>query len=258
MSSPHRWQTSRPRLALTLLLLGAATTAPAQSTKERVGLLEAQVVRLERLLENNQSLQTDLLRRLDAMQAENQALRDAVDQLQFESSQGGDRQRQLYLDLDSRLQALEGGGMNSGAAVGTGAPAAAGAPPAGNPDADYQAAFEQLKQAQYAEAQASFTQFLATYADSELRGNAQYWLAETYYVTKDYTRALTEFQKVIMDYPTSRKIPDAWLKLGYCNYELERWADAKVALSTVTSRYSDSTAARLAEQRLAQLRSAGR
>jgi tol-pal system protein YbgF len=241
-----------------LLAVGAclaALPAAAQSTKERLTRLEGQLARTERLLENNQAMQTELLQRLQELRSENQGLRERLDQLAFEATQSGDRQRQLYLDLDARLQALEAGGTAAGAAAAGADGEATGAAVS---DADsYAAAFEQLKQADYAAAQEQFQAFLASYPDSELRGNAQYWLAETYYVTKDFATAKPEFQKVIADYPTSRKIPDAWLKLGFCNYELEQWADARVALSTVTSRYGDSTAARLAGQRLEQMRAAG-
>lgn len=231
-----------------------AMPAPAQSTKERLTRLEGQAARTERLLENNQSLQTDLLQRLEDLRSENQALRERLDQLAFESTQAGERQRQLYLDLDSRLQALEAGGAPAAAADGAdGEPVAAALSDAER----YAAAFDRLKQADYAAAQEQFQAFLAEYPESELRGNAQYWLAETYYVTKDFAQAKLEFQKVIAEYPTSRKIPDAWLKLGFCNYELQQWADARVALSTVTTRYDGTTAARLAGQRLEQMRAAG-
>ena len=91
-----------------------------------------------------------------------------------------------------------------------------------------------------------------------MRGNAQYWLGETYYVTKDFETALGNFQTVVTDYGTTRKVPDAWLKIGYCNYELQRWDAARTALNTVVTRYGDSTAAKLAEQRLEQMRKEGR
>ncbi len=238
-------------LVCIVTLTGLSVSAQAQSTRDRLTMLENNVAQLERLLENNQAMQTRLLQRIDELQAENRALRDDIDRLKFGEEQAGNRQRQLYMDLDQRLQALEG----RGPAVNAGdAPAAAAVDDA----AAYQAAFDLLKQGAYSEANAAFTAFLATYPDSELRGNAQYWLAETLYVALDFAAALTGFQSVIRDYPTTRKVPDAWLKVGYCNYELERWGDARTALNTVVSRYPDSTAAKLAAQRLAQMRSEGR
>jgi tol-pal system protein YbgF len=240
------------------LLLGAFPAA-AQSTKERLYLLEQKVGRLERIVANNDS-ETEMLRKLKELQDENRALRNEIETLQFETVSSADRQRQLYIDLDQRMQALEAGGA-SGLAQAAGVPgvgAASGTTAmTGSDTADYQAAFELLKQGRYAEAADAFTAFLATYTNSDLRDNAQYWLAETYYVTKDFPQALTGFQTVINTYPASRKIPDAWLKTGYCNYELKQWADAREALCIVASRYPETTAAKLATQRLTLMTSEG-
>jgi len=240
------------------LLLGAFPAA-AQSTKERLYLLEQKVGRLERLVANNDS-ETDMLRKIKELQDENQALRNEIETLQFETVSSADRQRQLYIDLDQRMQALEAGGaaglaQAAGAAGGGAAAGATGM--TGSDTADYQAAFELLKQGRYAEATAAFTAFLTTYTSSDLRDNAQYWLAETYYVTKDFPKSLAGFQTVINTYPASRKIPDAWLKIGYCNYELKQWSDAREALSIVASRYPETTAAKLATQRLTLMTSEG-
>ncbi len=103
----------------------------------------------------------------------------------------------------------------------------------------------------------AFRQFLVSYPDSELADNAQYWLAESYYVTQQFEQALSSFETVIDDHPRSRKVPDALLKMGYCNYELERWNDARAALARVQADYPETTAARLAEQRLKRMESEG-
>lgn len=234
--------------------------AMAQSTRERLTNIEARLARIERTVNNNDS-QTDMLRKIQALQEENQALRNEIETLQFDTVRSADRQRQLYLDLDQRLQALEAGttaprvGPAPSAPTGGTAPVVTG----GGPDQRaYQAAFDLLKQGRYAEATQAFENSLATYPTSDLRDNAQYWLAETHYVSQDYNTALEGFQEVVTGYPTSRKIPDAWLKIGYCNYEMERWNDARQALSVVTSRFPETTAARLAGQRLDMMQSEGR
>jgi tol-pal system protein YbgF len=238
----------RPLARVWILLLILSTgTALAQSTKQRISTLEQEVTRLERLLQNNQAVQTDMLQRNQELQRENQELRNELETLQFELTRSADRQRQLYIDLDQRLQSLElssTGGGPAGAVPTTGGQAMI-------PDnVAYQAAFDLLKAGRYENAGAGFDAFLAEYSDSELRDNAQYWLAETHYVRKNFAAALTGFQEVITGYPASRKIPDAWLKIGYCNFELENWTEARRALTTVTTRYPETTAARLAKERI--------
>ena len=235
---------------------------------ERLQLIEQRLSRLERIVDNNDS-GTTMLKRIQELQTENQALRNEIETLQFETVQSADRERQLYLDLDQRLQALEaagtapaaaapasGAGSVAGGAVIASNAASGGASGATEQDA-YAAAFDALKQGQYQEAEAGFRRFLEAYPGSELRDNAQYWLAETYYVTEDFPGALIGFQNVINNYPASRKIPDAWLKIGYCNYELQKWDDARQALTIAESRFPESTAAKLASQRLEQMRAEG-
>ena len=65
------------------------------------------------------------------------------------------------------------------------------------------------------------------------------------------------FSVVVDDYPRSRKVPDALLKLGFCNYELKRWDDARTSLARVQADFADTTAARLAEQRLQRMTEEG-
>jgi tol-pal system protein YbgF len=265
---------------LAAVLFTGSLPVLAQSTSERLQLIEQRLSRLERIVDNNDSA-TNMLRRIQELQSENQSLRNEIETLQFQSTQSADRERELYIDLDKRLQALESGGQpgrypadsagsaaaagglagaSSGEVAGTSSTAPAQAPSgalAGNDMEAYSTAFDLLKQGRYPEATAGFKQFLEAYPGSELRDNAQYWLAETYYVVEDYAAALTGFQSVINNYPASRKIPDAWLKIGYCNYELKRWDDARQALSIAESRFPESTAAKLATQRLQLMTSEG-
>jgi TolA-binding protein len=58
-------------------------------------------------------------------------------------------------------------------------------------------------------------------------------------------------------YPDSRKIPDALLKIGYCNYELKQYDASREALSAVVATYPETTAARLASQRIDRIKSEG-
>ena len=220
--------------------------------------IDNRLARVERVI-NNEGLM-DLVARLEALQEDTQALRNDVDTLQHDMEQANNRQRDLYLDIDQRLQAmeqtaartenlnvLEGGSLEPGQLP----------VPGGTDRANYQAAFELLKQGRYDQAGLALEQFMVDFPDSTLADNAQYWLAETHYVNQDYQTALPEFQAVIQRYPDSRKIPDALLKIGYCNYELGRWDASRQALNAVVSDFPETTAARLAGQRLERMQGEG-
>ncbi len=123
--------------------------------------------------------------------------------------------------------------------------------------AAYQAAFDTLKEGRYRQAKVELKTFLGKYPNSSYSGNAQYWLGEAHYVTRNFDEGITEFKKVLSSYPNSNKVPDAMLKLGYTFYELKQFDDAKTILNDLRERFPSATAARLATKRLDRIRKEG-
>ncbi len=121
----------------------------------------------------------------------------------------------------------------------------------------YDRAFRALRETRYADAAEGFSTFLDRFPDSGYAPNALYWLAETYYVTRDFDTALGFFSQLLDQYPDSNKEGDALLKIGFSYYELQQWSEARAALEQVRSQYSGTTLARLAETRLRDMRLAG-
>ncbi len=272
------------RTALALLLLVAGTSVSAASKSE----LEERIQQLERKLDSRSLV--DLMDQLKALQREVQQLRGDIE-VQGHNMDGlQKRQRDLYLDVDRRLHSLETGGVEaqpaagvpdagagdfsvapavSGSAVGEAAPVASSAgagiaaapPPALNPAderKDYDSALEILKEGRYSEASTAFRQFLSKYPASAYADNAQYWLGEVFYVTRDFQAALGEFEKVVTAFPDSSKVADARLKMGYIHYELKDWGKARELLNQVVQGYPGTTSARLAQERLDRMSSEGR
>jgi tol-pal system protein YbgF len=241
------------------MLAGCVSTPPEEDpVVQRLTELDGRLLRIERVLANQSLL--DISQRIEAVNAEVRTLRGALDELQHGVNQTQDQQRQMYGDVDRRLAALEGGTVAAGSMAprsdmggGSGLPI-----PQGDDRANYQAAFDLLKDGKYPEAISGFSQFLTTFPNSALADNAQYWLGEAHYVTRQFSEALRHFQTVVDKFPDSRKIPDALLKIGYCNYELKNYPAARSALGQVVSRFGDTTAARLAAQRLTKMESEGR
>lgn len=121
----------------------------------------------------------------------------------------------------------------------------------------YQDAFNLLMDRKYADAQKAFQTFLKTYPNSRLADNAQYWLAEANYVTRNFDVALTEFTKVVQGFPDSPKISDAMLKIGYIQYEKQQWSTARETLDNLINRFPNSTASQLAKKRLDRMHGEG-
>ncbi|NIP18192.1 MAG: tol-pal system protein YbgF [Xanthomonadales bacterium] len=123
--------------------------------------------------------------------------------------------------------------------------------------AAYDDAFQSLKELRYSDAAEQFSDFLAAFPGSEYADNAQYWLGESYYVTRNYEIALEAFESLLAQFPESPKVPDSLLKIGYTHYELKQWELARAALTQVQDQYPGTTLARLAESRLRSMRLEG-
>jgi len=221
-----------------------AAPALAQSRGERIESLESRVGALERQLESQALL--EMARQLESQDAELRRLRGEVERLQHELERSRSQQRDQYVDLDTRLRAAE-------AAL---AAAQSGLPAAG-PEAEYQTAFNLLKDGKYPEATTALNEFIARHRDHELASNALYWLGEAHYVQRNFQAALAAFDGVLKDYPGARKTPDALLKAGYCQYELKRFDAARAALARVAQEFPESPAAAEATTRLERMRSEG-
>jgi tol-pal system protein YbgF len=239
------------------------------------------------------SAMANLVIQVQELQDEVRTLRGQFEEQSRELENLKRRQRDQYLDLDQRLsdarnaQPVVGAGSGSSGAkpplgptnppgqdepevrspmespsqvTGIGQPVAQSQSPAASAadeKAAYDMAFQALKELRYADAAEEFQSFLDQYPNSEYADNAQYWLGESYYVTRNYDIALKAFQTLLDDYPESPKGPDALLKVGYTHYELEQWDSARAALTQVQENYPDSTLSRLAENRLRSMRMEG-
>lgn len=240
-----------------LVLSGCALLQPKDDpVLTKLDELERRMQVIERAVRNQSLVNTT--QQVAAVERQSDELRGRVETLENSAGSTATRQRQLYADLDARIQALESAAQRAASVGSAGAAPQGQLPIAGGSDRDnYQAAFELLKAQRYEESSTAFQQFLVAFPDSELADNAQYWLAESYYVTQKFSDALAAFEVVTNDYPRSRKLPDALLKIGYCNYELKNWGAARTALSTVRAEFPESTAARLALQRLERMKEEG-
>jgi tol-pal system protein YbgF len=257
------------RTVLVTALVVVFASLPLQAADKE---LEQRLSKLERLVQS-QGL-ADMYLQLEDMRRQLQEMRGLLEEQRHDIDNLKKQQRDLYLDVDRRLQQVEQGAGTAStpppAAVTPPAPApvapapvapapVAPAPAATQPvdageNAAYRAAFNYLKEGRYDNAIKAFADFLGKYPRSSYADNAQYWLGEAHYVTRQYPGAIVEFQKVVSNYPNSPKLADAMLKIGYCHYELRELDKASAILQELQQRYPRTTAARLAEKRLQRIK----
>lgn len=268
-----------PRLRLSVLALVALGCAHAASAalfddeeaRKRIEATNTRLAQVQRQLEDriaavekelkNQGL-IELFRDVEQIKADIARLRGQVEVLTHELEQSQKRQRDLYVDLDSRLRKLES--VPAAAAPGGEAPAGAAAPPgpapvAGGRPADaaaaeqksYDTALEQFKAGSYAAATAGFQAFVKTYPKSPLAPSAQYWVGNAQFAQKDFRGAIASQRQLIASYPDSQKVPDALLNIGSAQFELGDAPGARRTLQDLVAKHPQSEAAAKARQRLA-------
>lgn len=243
---------------------------------------EARIARLEESIRNIGVV--ELLRTLEELNAEIARLRGQVEVLANESQQVQKRQRDFYLDLDSRLKRLEGASAAAPANPGAVPPSASSSPatpsastsPATPPVSGdlgpvppkvasreeqarevkaYDAASNLFRRNDFASAVDAFRAFLKDYPSSQLASNANYWIGISYANMRDYPRALAAQGELLNRYPQSAKAPDAMLAIAAIQAEQGDSGSARNTLEDIIARYPLSEAAGKARTRLAALRS---
>ncbi len=252
------------RLVLAATIV-AALAAAAPASAQRASLADRVAV-LEQRAANNQA-NVDLLNQVTQLKADLQALRAQLEELQQQGEQGKQTSRSQYLDLDGRLNRLEGGAAPAASVPKASTPAAPAAATVPDPApavygdagtlaqgvderAGYDAAFSALKAGQYADSAQRFQAFLTRFPNGVFAPNALYWLGESYYVTQNYQLAQQQFQALLDRYPTHDKAPGAMLKVGLAQFGLKQLDAAERTLADVVSRYPGTDAARTAADRL--------
>lgn len=118
----------------------------------------------------------------------------------------------------------------------------------------YREAYETFQRGDLEGARKKFEVFLSQYPHTELSDNAQFWIGETYFLKKDYEKAILEYEKVIVKYPEGDKVPSALLKQGLAFLELGDKTNGRSLLKRVLERYPKTEQAEIAKKRLESIK----
>ena len=247
----------RLRRSLAALLLAAVLAPAAQAglfddteARRQIVELKEQVGKLEDMARG----QLDLVNQIESLRADLARLQGQVEVLVYESETNQKRQRDFYVDLDTRLRKLETP-QGDKPAEGASLPAAAAAAgkPAADPQAetkDYESALNTVKAGKYKEALTAFDSFVKNYPSSPLAPSAQYWLGNSHYALHDCKRAQEAQQVVVSRWPESPKAADALLNIANCQLELGDAKASRKTLELLVSKYPASPAADSARKQL--------
>jgi tol-pal system protein YbgF len=281
---------------LSLVLFTVVSAEEAVTSEDKAPVFEpitqdlsGRLARVEKFLDNQALL--DMLELLESLKTEVNSLRGEIEVQTHTVEQLKQKQRELYTDIDRRLQRMESNKATASSSsdlevldTSANESSATTETPSGEQglvvetssdlanneeavveeqaadpqkaEAVYQRAFKLLKESRYDQAQKAFKDFLKDYPDSDFSDNAQYWLGETNFVMQKYAIAINEYQTLLNTFPNSKKVSHALLKIGYSYAELGNAADAKKTLTEVMKQYPGTTAARLADERLRKISAA--
>lgn len=237
--------------------------AKYQALLERLGKLETQLKNLHIV---------DLVNQLDAMREDVNKLRGQIEVQNHQLETTQKRQKDFYVDLDSRLRQLEPGGGDPAKAADAkpsdgktpeakpadkapevkpvdsskGSDKAVDKPDpklAGNETASYDAALGLYKAGKYEDSIRSFSGFLKNFPESKLAANSLYWIAMSQSAMRDYKTAINTQQKLLNLFADSSKAPDAMLNIGMNQIEMGDNKAAKKTFADLIAKYPIAPAA---------------
>jgi len=239
------------RLAALLLVLALPAHGALfddEEARKRIEALRTESnARMEKLEAASRG-QIELANQIETLKAEVARLRGQIEVLTNEIESTQKRQKDFYVDLDTRLRKLE---PQAGAES---TPAGDAAKPAADPAAetrDYEAALNLFKAGKHKSAQAAFLAFIKTYPASPFLPSAHYWAGSAHYQTGEYKKAMELFTRLATTWPDDAKAPDALLGQANCQQESGDAKGARKTRETLVAKYPDSAAAAVARQRLA-------
>ena len=122
------------------------------------------------------------------------------------------------------------------------------------PTSAFNLAYNDYLNGKYDLAVAGFQRFVKDFPGTSLTPNAYYWLGESSYQQKDYVRAMQSFEYLSTEYPGNEKVPAALFKSGLVAGETGDLAKSKKHLKRVIEEFPTSDEAKLAKNKLAEIR----
>lgn len=222
-----------------------------QQLETRVATAEAAVVKLEALdaaYKKQSRLMLDLQTSVDAQNTEIRKLRGQLEELTHALQDAEKRQKDFYVDLDSRLRRFEAvdtataekanGGKNKNDELAT-------------ENRALEAAYGFYKAGRFQNAVNAFQDFLNNYPQSLHQANVRYWMGNAYFVLKDYRASLDSYQILIGKFDGYPKNAEVMLSIADCQEMLNDVQAAKATLKLVTEKFPNSDAANKAKKHLA-------
>ncbi len=199
-------------------------------------------------------LMESILFQLDQLQTTVSEQRGIIEELSYQVQVLQQEQKQRYIDLDKRIQALQDRTVVTAVAQ----PNASNGLSVTEQDAlsdeeilaQYNAATALMQERKFDESISQLAIFAKNNPDHPLTANAWYWIGEIYLVQRNPDEAKSAFERIVADYPEHGKVPDSLYKLGVIAQQASDVATAKAYFERVLQEYPNTQSAKLSKARL--------
>ena len=200
----------------------------------------------------------DLQSQIENLNVELRNLRGQMEELGHGLQDADKRQKDFYIDLDTRLRHFEAAEAAAPPPQPAPAPLASLAVESAVPATDdpaaanraYEAAYALFKKGKHQEAIAAYQEFIKKFPDSVYIPHAHYGMGAAYFVLNDYKKALDSYQVLAKEYAFSPKAAEAMLGMADCQGELKDAVAAKKTLKQLIAKFPGSESAAEARKRL--------
>ena len=238
-----------------LILLVWCFAVPAQAVfftdddARKLQQLEERVLKLEDAAKQQTGSLMDLQGQIEVLNGEIRKLRGQNEELVHGLQDAEKREKDFYVDLDTRLRRFE---SIDGAAQNGDEPSAETVP--SDPDDPtrenraFETAYGLFKGGSHENAVKAFQEFLKTYPNSVHASNAAYWLGHAQFELKDYKSALSTYQSLSKAFSDTTRAADLLFNIAECQQELKQKAGARKTLKQLVTKYPSSEAAAKAKK----------
>ena len=226
-----------------------------QQLEQRFSQLEKANSKQEEVNKQQTGSMLDMLMQIESLNQELRRLRGQNEELEHNLQDAKNRQKDFYIDLDTRMRHFE--------AAEAAAQAASSQKATDKSVVDdieavensaYEVVYAYYKAANYHKVLESAKDFLSKFTESKHVPNVHYLMGDAYFSLDDFKKSIASYQTVVSKYETSPNVPDAWLNIAACQQQLKDIASARKTLKLVMAKYPDSKAAKKAKQRLTALK----
>lgn len=238
------------------LLLALCSAFPAQAglfsddeARKQIKELDARALRLEAAIEQQTKSMLDLHGQIEMLNTELRKLRGQNEELSRGLQDAEKREKDFYVDLDTRLRRFES--IDSAEQPVTAGEAVAPPIDPDNPAQEnraYETAYGLFKGGSYESAAKAFQEFIRKYPASVHTPNATYWLGNALFATKKYDAALEVYRTLRKSYPAYPRDAEVLFNIAGAQQELKQGATAQKTLKLLISKYPDSEAAARAKK----------